>query len=347
MLQKIQRISIPEGGRGRGFTTGKLETALQGGGSCFWVPESAVKTGRLYVHKNGVHRLGEDYYGAGEVVVNVNSYASNGDRMIIPIDDILTDQNDLPRSIRIETPPDKLEYADGERIDLTGIVVKAYKGNGEVWTSQDYPDGVIPVEKLICNPKTVHADEDVPGAIYGGDGINAIKLNYIQQLMKSDISGRPPTMEYIGDVVLGYRDGDPVTAWAGRVDNKGPATLLLTRYNGGIYTARIKGTADRFQYCRYTGTMWTGAGSSTATTRWFTWDSGAWSEYFTEVPESDVNPINQAVSVKLQKLPITIGWPRPLDNYRLEDEFYVDIYEKTAPSGHSGSSHSSQPTGGN
>lgn len=161
MLQKIQRIAIPEGGRARGFTTGKIETALQGGGSCLWVPESAVRTGRLYVHKNGVHRLESDYYGAGEVVVNVNGYADNGDRIVYPgPGGVLMEDNSFPVKIQIDTLPDKLEYEDGEKIDLTGIVVKAYKANGEVWTSKDYPDGVIPVEKLIYNPKQAQVFSD-------------------------------------------------------------------------------------------------------------------------------------------------------------------------------------------
>ena len=62
--------------------------------------------------------------------------------------------DELPASIEIVTPPNKLEYQDGELIDLTGMVVMAKKEDGSTWTSAKYPNGHIPLPELIIDPKT-------------------------------------------------------------------------------------------------------------------------------------------------------------------------------------------------
>lgn len=57
------------------------------------------------------------------------------------------DDKNLPDEIRIITLPNKLVYVGDDAIDLTGIVVKAYR-EGSVWTNEQYPDGIIPIEEL-------------------------------------------------------------------------------------------------------------------------------------------------------------------------------------------------------
>ena len=79
-------------------------------------------------------------------------------------------QDNLPDEIRVTTLPTKTEYSDGEEIDYTGLVVKAYK-NGSVWSNENYPNGVIPFDELIINDfiasKMMHviSDVDMPGPV--------------------------------------------------------------------------------------------------------------------------------------------------------------------------------------
>lgn len=67
-------------------------------------------------------------------------------------EDFNIQMDELPASIEIVTPPNKLEYQDGERIDLTGMVVTAKKTDGSTWTSAKYPNGHIPLGELIIEP---------------------------------------------------------------------------------------------------------------------------------------------------------------------------------------------------
>lgn len=55
---------------------------------------------------------------------------------------------DQPSAIEVVTPPSKTEYAVGERIDYDGIEVRLLDGNGDIWTSEAYPDGVVPFREL-------------------------------------------------------------------------------------------------------------------------------------------------------------------------------------------------------
>ncbi len=71
-------------------------------------------------------------------------------------EDFNIQMDELPASIEIVTPPNKLEYQDGERIDLTGMVVTAKKEDGSTWTNARYPNGHIPLGELIIEP--THAD---------------------------------------------------------------------------------------------------------------------------------------------------------------------------------------------
>ena len=67
-------------------------------------------------------------------------------------EDFNIQMDELPASIEIVTPPNKLECQDGERIDLTGMVVTAKKADGSTWTSAKYPNGHIPLQELVIDP---------------------------------------------------------------------------------------------------------------------------------------------------------------------------------------------------
>lgn len=148
-------IAIKEGGISKTLTVDKLKTDLVGGGSCMWVPEDGTRLTTKYITENGTYRAeSEGYYGYSEVTVNGIGTAKgtdgDGDDAIVttgPNGELETKK--LPSSIRVVTPPTKTDYADGETIDFSGMVVKAYLKTGGVWSDSDHPGGVIPISELI------------------------------------------------------------------------------------------------------------------------------------------------------------------------------------------------------
>ena len=66
-----------------------------------------------------------------------------------PVYDNTSYTKTFPTAIKITTKPSKLIYFDGDTINYSGIVVKAYKSNGELWSeNSNYPNGIIPYSKL-------------------------------------------------------------------------------------------------------------------------------------------------------------------------------------------------------
>lgn len=64
---------------------------------------------------------------------------------------------DTGRYIRVVTPPAKTLYSEGDTIDFTGIVVKAYEKDGSYVTG--YADGVIPFSELRFPVTVAHYEE--------------------------------------------------------------------------------------------------------------------------------------------------------------------------------------------
>lgn len=150
----------------------KLRTQVVGGGSCTWIPEDSTRQRGIVITQNGTYEASS--YSAqsfSQVVVNVpvneggGSGGSGGSGAVIGR---LPDGNDyqfdvdengdivqtkVPTSIRVTTPPNKVDYTEGETYDFAGIVVTAYDGNGESM-------GEVPFEELVFDPTI---------AVYGGD----------------------------------------------------------------------------------------------------------------------------------------------------------------------------------
>lgn len=74
----------------------------------------------------------------------------SGNEMAVGLDNFgrLTEEI-LPTSISIITPPSKLVYNNGETIIFSGLVVQAYTADGNVWTDNAHPDGIIPIGELF------------------------------------------------------------------------------------------------------------------------------------------------------------------------------------------------------
>lgn len=76
-------------------------------------------------------------------------------QVTVPVGQAVT----YPHHIDITTLPTKTAYVDGESIDITGIVVTAYNEDGTVWTSNAYPNGIIPINELSFTPATFSATD--------------------------------------------------------------------------------------------------------------------------------------------------------------------------------------------
>lgn len=155
-----KNITIQEGGAAKQLTANKLKTNLVGGGTCLWVPEDETLLGTKVITEDGTYKAVDDgYYGYSEVSVSgigtatgtgpdgeTHSYTEDGEGGV-------TDTI-LPDSITVDTPPTKTSYVDGEIIDYSGMVVKAYLKSGELWTDSAHLDGIIPESELILSVTT-------------------------------------------------------------------------------------------------------------------------------------------------------------------------------------------------
>lgn len=166
-------ISILEGGKTENFgQVTKLRTS-NGSDHDLWVPKTDVETKHLSVKKNGLHYTNQyeptasekkegkfhDVYGWDTITVSVNKKAKGKKKKISPSTGIEYDaptsvdvdddgnlvETELPVSIDIKTPPNKLEYRDGENISKTGMVVKAYYADDSEW-------GIVPLDEISIDP---------------------------------------------------------------------------------------------------------------------------------------------------------------------------------------------------
>lgn len=171
-----KNIVIQEGGIGKQLTVDKLKTDIVGGGTCLWVPEGSTQLGTKFISENGTYRASTDgYYGYSEVTVSgVGSVTGRdpetGEDVEVHRDPETGEivETIIPASIRITTPPSKTTYNDGETINFTGMVVKAYKSSGDVWTDSTHPDGVIPNNELVFPVTTASGGGGLPS--YESDG---------------------------------------------------------------------------------------------------------------------------------------------------------------------------------
>lgn len=160
-----KNITIKEGATAKQLTVDKLKINLVSGGTCLWVPEDETELTTKTITENGTYKASDDgYYGYSEVTVSgigtatgtgedgeTHQYTEDGEGGI-------TDTI-LPDSIVVESPPTVTEYYDTAIIDFSGIVVKAYLKSGNLWTDDDHPDGIIPIEELTFPVTAADYDE--------------------------------------------------------------------------------------------------------------------------------------------------------------------------------------------
>ena len=323
-----KNITIQEGGVGKQLTVDKLRTNLVGGGTCLWVPEDEVPLGRKRISENGTFKAGDDgLYGYSQVTVRgigvVTGKKQDGKEYTVTTD---TNGNivekSVPTSIVITTNPTKMAYDDGDTIDYTGMVVKAYDANGNIWDNDGaYPNGVIPIADLNL-PETVADASKVEKEVWAnGNGIVAWKLTSVPY----------GSSQYIINTTLGEKDGYFYT-----VATENEATLLLTRYDSEVYAARIGGNGAHFPlYRRESGGYWGIIAGTSYATKWQRFDKAMWHDKLIYLPNSSVDPSNHATSdMHLSSGGQTI----PVEFYRpggdkLETHFMITITVSETPQG--------------
>lgn len=350
-----KNITIQEGGNARQFTASKLRTSLVGGGTCDWVPEDETRVTAKHITDNGTYTAADEgYYGYSEVTVSGVGTAvgrdSDGDEAMVKPDPQTGElvESKIPSRIEITTLPTRIFYYEGDPMNYSGLVVKAYLLTGELWTDATHPDGVIPISELILPVTVATYGEGSNGVYSNGEGINAMEITYSPHenttVWEEGIPGKPKgTVDH--DMV--YCGGVPMTQ-AGVIQSaycgEGYAKLLLTRYNGINYLARIEGDdhEDRADYykgekeaqVRRTGWFLTGGTNGRTTLGIFR--SAPWEQYI-EPPSyaiSTINPNGRSISDLYQTQSmsdIPVKWARPGDGHMLEDQYTITVTRTAAP----------------
>ena len=243
----MNNISIEEGGIARILgSVKKLKTALQGGGNCLWIPDSSASMTTKNITRNGEYNAADEgYYGYSQVIVNVTSSdyiigkGPDGEEQIVRVDeegDIVEDT--LAKSIAVVTYPTKMEYQDGESIDLTGIVVHAYD-------SQGADMGAIPRSQLSFTPSSASYGEGQTSYIISMPLVEAMGSVGVLQYRKYSF-WTPVNISMVYDGVWGAltppedQSQNPTPKYPiFRQSNQAHEDVIiyLTQYNGGLYAA--------------------------------------------------------------------------------------------------------------
>jgi len=315
----MKNPSIFEGGIARAFSgIKKLFTRQSGSDDLIaWVPESDRQLTTKYITQNGVYRASDDgYYAYSSVTVNVSTTDSVTGKDPVTGEDVVVKPDPetgelvetvVPSSIQITTPPTFTgPYGDGAYISFDGMVVKAYKGDGTLWTDENHPDGVIPFEELILPMTIAHYDGSGGSEMTDDEGLNA---------------------------VVGLANGDLIMRRTARRVNvnghiciEGGFTVILTYYNGTVYFARYGGEI---------GVTLDSTGASSAGV----WGNITYSDLFARlqpmermsIPESTVDPAGKDVNTMhpATGTPVPVQWQRPGDNAVLETSFDISVVDIT------------------
>ena len=225
----------------------------------------------------------------------------------------------LPSSIKIEVPPDKLQYIDGQPIIFRGMVVKAYTADGELWTDASHPDGVIPHSELTFPITTaINESEGWDGEYTDGNGLNVLRVTFGPEVQMSW-----GYYFYMGPQI-GYL---PEGAWPGwnsgplHAACSSPISAYLTEYNGNIYGYGIDG-GGTYAIKLYDGLY--GWGSNIPYKRWGVCTSK--NEYITyPIPISTVDPMGKSVDdLHPAGQTVPVQYIRS-DGEVLEDSFTIEV----------------------
>ena len=261
------------------------------------------------------------------------------------------EQNNLPDEIRIITPPTKTEYRGGEKVDLSGAVVGAYK-NGTIWTNSKYPNGHIPLGELIVSPLIVFPQETFEGKV---------SPYFDQPVVVSEL---------INETRIKYKYGRQsyqiIEKMTGKTDTPVFATASIAEFPDDVpetfppefhyfYAFIVFASESPFRYTTDTSSIpwWSNAGSVTyegKTVYWglggeYNW--GAWVQYVLPDKEGFHNPYQtypEAVAYDTNNQKgiawtmiygsegpinkVDLSWVRPVDGEILSTSFQIDGTEE-------------------
>lgn len=223
-----------------------------------------------------------------------------------------------PEYIRITTLPDKLSYADGESIDITGIVVKAYYSDESEW-------GIVPNDELIISPTVATGGEDT-GIYTNGNGLRALRV----PMHRVNYSGG--ATEFVGDISVGHSASSnhyEMTLGASKSgDLYGNYCFFITAYNGNVYvisnltytnsitTYRMPEGVSTGSYGQVFQAWW--GSIAEVTSGFFVYDL---------IPTSTVAPSGSISDLypEPQNESISVSWARVGDGAILSDEYEIQI----------------------
>ena len=274
-----------------------------------------------------------------EVTVNTSGDAtlSDGSQMLAPytayargnkitgtmqkyVGEILT----MPAVIAIVQNPTKMEYEDGEDIDLTGMILKGFYKNGDAWEGNaEYPGGVIALSELTVEPSVASFSDP---NLHEKNGVTALKIICDDPLHSTNPM---PYNGYKNHTAFGDYISSNQVHFYHFYYFATPATVYLTRYNGRIYGITDVSTREYISvyqdgrqvygwvygwgasYPFTTGTVFNDSVDETASVMRLIKDS---------IPVSETNPfgVNFANPTKIERVQdITITWERPGDGKEL------------------------------
>ena len=219
----------------------------------------------------------------------------------------------LPTLIKILVPPTKETYTDGEAIDLTGIVVRAFIDDDTPWGDEDHPNGIVPLNELTIEPSVA---EYGGGDIYSdGNGVNAMKFpfyyNEERELYYWYQNEEPP------EGIYAYN-------WTPTGD------LYATLYNDELYIC-ISGTIGGNPIYYYGETVGAKGNVSSRFSVWFS-NPDVMTHLRSIVPESTVSPQNVQYSdltIQGSEQEIQLNWDRPVDSHTLTNIFTISVLPST------------------
>ena len=136
-------------------------------------------------------------------------------------DELKVHVDDLPTSIGVVFPPNKTTYSQGQVIDITGLYVYAYDGDGNVWRGtgkpgDPYRSGRVPNNELTIEPKVAREDIDPADGKADISQVNSMWYSY-----------GPWGGQYWPNIVL-WNSYGPLSVYFSGLDNQTPSPVRLT-----------------------------------------------------------------------------------------------------------------------
>lgn len=296
----------------------KLRTSEIGGGSCNWVPEDGTHQAILTATDNGTFTASDDgYHSYSQVVVDVAGGGGtsvvgtwpDGNDYEFTVDDETgyVDMELLPSSIAVTTPPTNTTYTEGDTLDFSGIVVTAYCGDGSIYDTEDYPDGIVPLNELSFDP-TIAPE----GA---------------------DSSHYDPSLS-AGTIIKSYTNISTSDSMIDTYNVITPA-ILQFGYEIGWYSGGVQGTSYGYRIWQFQNGQYSlvHSGSGIVSLDSMSWsvgsgvqvveyDSAAENTY--DDPRTNPDMPNAKYN---SAAAITVKWPRIRDSRQLETSFNITVQD--------------------